>query len=186
MLFRSLDGNDVTGRLAFALHDTRDQGWRDDTGFRERKANLKWGRSLGEGELLTSVAATELDQETGGFINGTDAYRSRALARANANPEAFRQAGAVRAMARWKERAADGWEITGFARASRMRFLQHFLLGKPLERNGQQSAGIMASRGFAVAGADFRAGLDTENASTYLVEFQAGPTLEGKIGRAHV
>ena len=32
----SVDGYDVPGRLAFALHDTRDQGWRDDTGFRER------------------------------------------------------------------------------------------------------------------------------------------------------
>lgn len=175
------DGEDgkETDRVAYAFHATQDHGWREATGFRERKANLKWGTGLGNGQLVTSLALTELDQETGGFINGTDAYRSRAAARANANPEAFRQASASRVLARWTEDAAQGWEVNWFARASRMRFLQHFLLGKPLERNGQQSTGLMASRGFSWAGLQWRAGLDAETANTYLVEFQAGPTLEG-------
>lgn len=167
------------GRFAFAAHATQDRGWRDATGFREQKANLKWGGEIGAGQLTTSLSLTRLDQETGGFINGFDTYRSRTAARANANPEAFREASAARWLTRWSTPEPAGWEVTGYARASRMRFLQHFLLGKPLERNGQQSLGLMVSRGFDWAGLRWRAGLDAERADSYLIEFQAGPTLDG-------
>ena len=174
----STDGA-AAGRLAFAFHSTHDGGWRDDTGFREQKGNLKWGAPLGSGKLTLSLAGTNLDQETGGFIAGLDSYRNPVLARSNANPEAFRQAGALRLLARWREDAPEGWELNAYARASRMRFLQHFLLGKPLERNGQQSAGLVVSRGWNLGGAQWRLGFDAESADSYLVEYQAGPTLEG-------
>ena len=36
-------------------------------------------------------------------------------------------------------------ELRPYLRTSRMEFLQHFLLGKPLERNGQESAGLMTT-----------------------------------------
>lgn len=173
------------GRLAFAFHGTEDGGWREATGFREQKGNLKWGAPLGKGQLTLSLAGTQLDQETGGFIAGLDAFRNPAVARSNANPEAFRQASSLRLLGRWREDAADGWELSAYARASRMRFLQHFLLGKPLERNGQQSAGLVVSRGVDFAGAQWRLGMDAETANSYLVEFQAGPTLEGSaVARA--
>jgi outer membrane receptor protein involved in Fe transport len=171
--------NDSTSRLAFAFHTTRDGGWRDATGFHEQKGNLKWGTPLAGGQLTLNLAGTNLDQETGGFIAGLDSYRSPVLARSNANPEAFRQASALRLLGRWQEDAADGWELSAYARASRMRFLQHFLLGKPLERNGQQSAGVVVSRGLDFVGAQWRLGFDAETANSYLVEYQAGPTLEG-------
>ncbi len=169
----------AAGRLAFAFHTTRDGGWRDATGFQEQKGNLKWGAPLGGGQLTLSLAGTNLDQETGGFIGGLNSYRNPTLARSNANPEAFRQASALRLLGRWQEDAADGWELSAYARASRMRFLQHFLLGKPLERNGQQSAGLVISHGLDFAGAQWRLGFDAETANSYLVEYQAGPTLEG-------
>ena len=167
------------GRLAFAFHTTHDGGWRDATGFREQKGNLKWGTPLGSGQFTLSLAGTNLDQETGGFIAGLNSYRNPVLARSNANPEAFRQASALRVLSRWQEDAAAGWELSAYARASRMRFLQHFLLGKPLERNGQQSAGVVVSHGLDFAGAQWRLGFDAETANSYLVEYQAGPTLEG-------
>lgn len=169
----------AAGRLAFAFHATRDGGWRDATGFQEQKANLKWGAPLGGGQFTLSLAGTNLDQETGGFIGGMNSYRNPTLARSNANPEAFRQASALRLLGRWQEDVADGWELSAYARASRMRFLQHFLLGKPLERNGQQSAGLVVSHGLDFAGAQWRLGFDAETANSYLVEYQAGPTLEG-------
>jgi len=168
-----------TSRRAFAFHTTRDGGWRDATGFHEQKGNLKWGTPLAGGQLTLSLAGTNLDQETGGFIAGLNSYRNPTLARSNANPEAFRQASALRALGRWQEDAAAGWELSAYARASRMRFLQHFLLGKPLERNGQQSAGVVVSHGLDFAGAQWRLGFDAETANSYLVEYQAGPTLEG-------
>ncbi len=176
-----LQGSTVLGggRLAFAGHTTHDGGWRTDTGIDEQKLNLKWGARLGDGQLTLSLAGTTLDQDTGGFINGLDSYRDPALARANANPEAFRQASALRLLARWEAEAPTGWQATVFARASRMRFLQHFLLGKPLERNGQQGAGFTLSRGLDFGGSRWRLGLDAEQADSYLIEAQSGPTLEG-------
>ena len=63
-----------------------------------------------------------------------------------------------------------------------MQFLQHFLLGKPLESNGQDSASFSAlwSRPWGSGGAAiWRAGVDLEAADTFLLELQSGPTLEG-------
>ena len=62
-----------------------------------------------------------------------------------------------------------------------MTFLQHFLLGKPLERNAQHSAAFALSRTrpFAGTGLRWQAGLDVEWANTSLLEVQNGPTLEG-------
>ena len=61
-----------------------------------------------------------------------------------------------------------------------MDFLQHFLLGQPVERNGQDSVGLMTSvdwdarRRFALV-----TGLDLEWADSFLVEDQADPTTGG-------
>jgi outer membrane receptor protein involved in Fe transport len=61
-----------------------------------------------------------------------------------------------------------------------MEFLQHFLLGKPLERNGQESAGVMASLAWD-QDPDWTlvAGLDLEIAVSFLQEHQDGPTSDG-------
>jgi hypothetical protein len=61
-----------------------------------------------------------------------------------------------------------------------MEFLQHFLLGKPLERNGQESVGLMSTLVW-----DERedrllvAGLDLELADSFLLQQQDGPTTDG-------
>jgi outer membrane receptor protein involved in Fe transport len=61
-----------------------------------------------------------------------------------------------------------------------MEFLQHFLLGKPLERNGQDSIGVLLSLGRDFdAGARLLAGTDFEYAVSSLLEEQDGPTLDG-------
>ncbi|NCW21027.1 MAG: TonB-dependent receptor [Gammaproteobacteria bacterium] len=62
-----------------------------------------------------------------------------------------------------------------------MSFLQHFLLGKPLERNAQRSAALALarSRPFAEHALSWRLALDAEWADTSLLEIQDGPTLEG-------
>jgi iron complex outermembrane recepter protein len=168
-----------TGRVALAAHATHDGGWRDQAGFDEQKFNLKWAGRVGDGTLTLSAAGTQLDQETAGFIGGFESYKDPDIASSNANPEAFREASALRLVARWAQDAPEGWQVTAFARGSRMRFLQHFLLGKPLERNGQQGVGLAVQKGFSALGARWQLGLDGEVADSFLVEFQAGPTLEG-------
>jgi outer membrane receptor protein involved in Fe transport len=54
-----------------------------------------------------------------------------------------------------------------------MEFRQHFLPGKPLEKNDAQSAGIMLTWAPAT---NWQSGLDFEWAKSALVEFQDGPT----------
>jgi outer membrane receptor protein involved in Fe transport len=163
--------------------------WRDERGFRsdspvrEWKANAAHQRALGSGELRLRATATRLDQETAGFIRGFDAYRDPVLRESNPNPEAFRDADSARVSGEWLAEPCDGCrdEVRGIVRRSRMEFLQHFLLGKPLERNGQDSVAIGAARTRPLGerAIEWRLGVDAEYADTFLLEIQDGPTLEG-------
>ena len=61
-----------------------------------------------------------------------------------------------------------------------MEFLQHFLLGKPLEKNGQESLGLMSQARWSDADTwSLTAGVDLEYADSFLVEDQDGPTTDG-------
>ncbi len=161
--------------LGIALLATDDGGWRDSSGFSEQKLNAVWTHTLATGDLTMRLAATHLDQETAGFIIGEGAYRDPALARSNSNPEAYRDAHSLRATAHYQNET--GFEWRGYLRSSRMDFLQHFLLGQPVEDNGQDSAGLMISIARAdVAGGELVLGTDAEVAASSLLQFQDGPT----------
>ena len=62
-----------------------------------------------------------------------------------------------------------------------MEFLQHFLLGKPLERNGQESAGLMTSLIWDAEPGPHRSspGSTSRSADSFLREDQDGPTTDG-------
>jgi iron complex outermembrane recepter protein len=159
----------LTGQAA------RDGGWRDDTGFEQAKLNGAWLERDGAREREARFAATTLSQETGGYITGFEAYRDARARRSNQNPEAFRDADSVRGSLAWR-RDENGRrvELRPYLRASRMRFLQHFLPGQPLEENGQVSGGMQLTARTGAAGGTFHYGLDTEVAEGYLEQFQAG------------
>jgi outer membrane receptor protein involved in Fe transport len=161
---------------------THDGGWRDDSGFDEAKLNAAASSLWRDTPIRVDLAATTLDQDTAGFITGQGAYRSDQLSRQNANPEAYREAHAVRltGLLQPPTNGAARLELRPYLRTSRMEFLQHFLIGKPLERNGQESAGLMST---LVWDEDpdrtLVAGLDVEAADSFLVEDQAGPATDG-------
>ncbi|NBX57821.1 MAG: TonB-dependent receptor [Gammaproteobacteria bacterium] len=188
----SVFGADEFKSLAFALGDGRqgiqglvrhDGGFREDSKVTELKLNFLYDRELAGGQLRWRAAATRLDQDTAGFIRGFDSYRDTVLRRSNPNPEAFRDADSLRTSVVWTRSECEGCddEVRAIFRHSSMTFLQHFLLGKPLEKNAQSSAaiGLARSRPFALEGWSWRAGLDAEWADTSLLEIQDGPTLEG-------
>jgi outer membrane receptor protein involved in Fe transport len=159
-----------------------DGGWRASSGFDEGKLNATLATAVGAAPLRVDFAGTILDQQTAGFIAGEDAYRDEELSRSNPNPDAYRKAHALRLtglIAAPPEGRAQ-LELRPYLRSSRMEFLQHFLLGKPVERNGQESAGLMSSlrwdRGDA---GPIIAGLDLELAHSFLLETQDGPTTDG-------
>jgi outer membrane receptor protein involved in Fe transport len=164
--------------FGFVLHATVDGGWRDSSGFSEQKLNAAWTQALSSGELTLRLAATRLDQETAGFIIGEDAYRNPALARSNPNPEAYRDATSTRLTAHYGNET--GFEWRAYLRSSRMDFLQHFMLGQPVEDNGQDSAGAVFTVTRAdVAGGVLVLGADAEIAASSLLQFQDGPTTGG-------
>ncbi len=164
--------------FGIALHATDDGGWRDSSGFAEQKLNAVWDRALSAGELTLRLAATNLDQQTAGFIVGPNAYRDRALARSNPNPEAYRDAQSARLTTHYQ--GESGVDLRAYVRSSRMDFMQHFLLGQPVEDNGQDSAGVLFSFTRAdIAGGVLVLGADAELAASSLLQFQDGPTTGG-------
>ncbi len=174
-------GATPAGPAGLAVHATRDGGWRAATGLEEHKLTSALVRRAGPGELTLRLSATRLEQDTAGFVTGEEAYRDPLTARSNPNPGAFRDATSVRATAHYSQSpgGGPGWDLRGVLRSSRMEFLQHFLLGEPLERNGQDSVAVLASRSLDAAGGRLVAGLDLEAARGSLLQRQSAPTSGG-------
>jgi outer membrane receptor protein involved in Fe transport len=149
-------------------------GFQNDSGYEQQKAYLKLARELSDSTLGIGFSASNLDQETAGFIRGKDAYKDPELRRINPNPEAFREADSQRVFLRWSQAvdAVRGRDLRAYLRRSDMEFLQHFLPGQPLEENGQLSGGLMFSQWQAFGKASLTWGLDTEYMQGFLRETQ--------------
>jgi outer membrane receptor protein involved in Fe transport len=162
---------------------TRAPGWRDSSGVDEAKLNLLGDLDVGGGHLRLRAAGTVLNQETAGFIQGYNSYLDEDIARTNPNPESFRDASSARVSAHFEKPDVFGdssnFELAGIYRRSRMDFLQHFLIGKPLEHNAQTSFMLssMASRPFGAFTA--RLALDAEISNSELTEYQPDIARDG-------
>ena len=166
-------GNDD---LAAALTLSRDGGYRDESGYNQQKLSIRHQANSGELKISTGFTATNLDQETAGFLVGTDAYRDENLARRNPNPEAFRKARAARFYTSIEDSSAN-WQLKPYARYSDMEFLQHFLPGQPLEENGHSSFGLLSHWIHQFDDQlEVITGLDLEFADTWLTQSQDQPT----------
>ncbi|MDJ0938237.1 MAG: TonB-dependent receptor [Woeseiaceae bacterium] len=168
---------DGEGRSLGSIVFADDGGFRDESGYRQLKGNLKLATSLFGGDFTGGLSFTDLDQETAGFIFGEDAYRDPDLNRENLNPEAFREAQSQRLYGIWRA-DIDGAiaDVRPYLRHSNMTFLQHFLPGQPLEENGHVSAGVIASLEFGNERRQIVTGVDVEWSDVFLKETQFGPT----------
>lgn len=167
------------GAVALATHDG---GWRASSGIDEQKLNASALHRLDDALLGVNLAATNLNQQTAGFIQGRDAYRNQAIAKSNPNPEAYRNAYALRLTGQYQKKLSDSLQldVRPYVRHSRMNFLQHFLIGKPVEENGQDSIGVLSALHIdAFTNTRLLAGLDVEFADGFLKETQAGPSTDG-------
>jgi len=154
-----------------------DGGFRDDSGHQQAKLHAKYRWDLDDGDFTLAFTATDLDQQTAGFILGEDAYKDPALNRSNPNPEAYRKASAQRLYGLWhSSRENFELDLRPYLRHSDMEFLQHFLPGQPLEENGHTSAGLLASMTFADTGYRTIVGVDIEWSDMFLEQFQEDPT----------
>ncbi len=153
---------------------TRDDGYQSQTGYEQYKLNSVLEGLLGGWDMRATLSGTVLHQETAGFVVGTDAYEDGRLRKSNPNPEAFRDAWSGRLAVQFSR---DAWTITPYARRSQMNFIQHFLVGKPLEENDQTSAGAIVGHRFETGSLTLNSGLQVEAFRGGLREFQRSASI---------
>lgn len=169
--------SDQAGRYGYRVNvnGATDGGYQDDSGFDQQKMTARLDY---DGDIWSStslISASNLNQETAGYVVGTDAYKDDDLRRTNPNPEAYRDSQTLRWQTHLERDLANDSVliITPYARYSDMEFLMHFLPGAPVEENGQTSAGIQTAYRTPVRpNLILTQGLDAELTDAYLKQTQ--------------
>ncbi len=160
----------------FLINGVSEEGWRDNSGYDQQKASWVYQYTTADGYILNGgFTATNLNQESAGFVTGKDAYKNDQLRDTNPNPEAYRDSKSLRVWTRINKQFANDWEVvaTPYYRNINMNFVQHFNPGLPIEDNQHESFGLQFSAYKDLAGnATLAMGLDVESTSGSLKEFQ--------------
>ncbi len=160
--------------VGLSVNGSDTNGYRDNTGYGQQKLSFVHQTDVGAWQVRNTLNATNLNQETGAFVRGFEAYEDDDLRDTNPSPEAHRDAWSVRAASHWQQ---GPWQISPYLRRSRMVFLMHFLPGQPTETNEQTSGGVMASFDIDRDRLTGRVGAQLEFMQGSLREFQEGPTM---------
>jgi outer membrane receptor protein involved in Fe transport len=173
----SAGGGGLQPSLWSGLSLVTEGGWRAASGLSHAQAAAVVRWPVAAGEWLVWASATNLNQETAGFVEGPNAYRDAQKVQQNNSPQAFRDAKAVRIAARWSQPFGAGeFTITPFARWQDMRLSQHFLIYQGTEENDSASLGLMASLKGKTDGFDWQVGVDLDRARGGLTEVQDLPS----------
>mgnify|MGYP003384716146 CR=1 FL=1 len=173
----SVSANNNNQGLMVLGNAAHDGGYKNDSGFEQQKVTVIHQYRSEKLAIKSVVAATNLKQQTAGFIKGDDAYKDNVLKRHNPNPEAFRDSQSFRAYSQIKYSIDDSasFSITPFVRWSDMAFLQHFLPWQSVEENGQQGFGFQSQYEKAYTDISWLIGLDVDATDGTLTERQAEP-----------
>ncbi len=139
-------GDIVTGNgsQVFGLSVQHDAGWRDDTSVDQQKLYLASAVEFAGWSGQAWLSAMNLNQETGGFIQGFESYEDEDVSESNPNPEAFRDAQfAMAAIDLNRSFGEYDVNVTPYARWQEMEFRQHFLPYKGFEENSHSAFGVM-------------------------------------------
>ncbi|NND67217.1 MAG: TonB-dependent receptor, partial [Halioglobus sp.] len=173
--------------ISFNLNGVSDGGYKDDSGYDQQKLTVRHDYAGADWQVRTVLDATNLNQETAGFIQLTDeleaagasfeVYKNEDLKDTNPNPEAYRDAKSLRLYSRASMaiNATSTLVITPYLRANEMEFLQHFLPWQPVEENEHQSVGIRGTLHTTVDNINWIIGADAEYTDGELTEIQAEP-----------
>jgi len=123
-----------------SVNGASSNGYRDDTGYGQQKASFIHLMDVGDWAVRSTLNMTLLNQETGAFVNGFEAYEDDDLKDSNPSPQAYRDAWSLRGASHWSR---GPWQLVPYVRRSAMEFLQHFLPGQPRENNDQTSFGVL-------------------------------------------
>jgi iron complex outermembrane receptor protein len=132
-----------TDQLRLDFSGTTDGGYKDASGFDQQKLLVTHSYANTNREITTTFSYTNLNQETAGFIRGDETYKDSGSKRDNPNPEAYRDARSFRLMSVINQQLSKGAvTLTPYLRSVDMTFLQHFLPGQAIEKNGHDSLGL--------------------------------------------
>ncbi|WP_300378597.1 TonB-dependent receptor [Henriciella sp.] len=173
--------SDLTGnlsnkaRLSLSLQD--DAGWRANTGVEQQKLSGSYAFEAGGWDGLAWISASNLNQETAGFLQGFKAYRDDETAKTNPNPEAYRDAQWAMGAVRLTRPLGPGeLTLTPFYRWQDMEFAQHFLPNGGVEENGHDAFGLQSKYEIKTSERlTWRVGADVDLASGWLKETQLEP-----------
>lgn len=173
-----LSHSDSSGNHAFRINanGASDGGYKDKSGFDQQKLNVRYDYHGNQWSSFTLLSASNLNQETAGYLVGTNAYKDHRRKRENPNPEAYRDSQSLRWQTRFEKSLANEGRfiVTPYMRHSDMEFLMHFLPGTPIEENGQNSAGIQTAYRRRVGHhLTLTQGVDAEITDAYLKQTQA-------------
>ncbi|EED32736.1 TonB-dependent receptor [gamma proteobacterium NOR5-3] len=169
--FRAEHGDHAFGAY---FNGASDGGYKDNAGFDQQKITLRHDYNGDVWRVQNALEATNLNQETAGFVVGFKAYEDPELKRQNPNPEAYRDSFSLRAYSQWeRETNAGQLSITPYVRRTSMEFLQHFLPWQPVEKNGQESLGLRVSLNDGTDSFNWRTGVDFDLTRGWLSEVQA-------------
>lgn len=170
-------------RGSFALE--HDGGARANSGYDQQKGQLRYDYNHLDKSVAATFSAVNLNQETAGYVSS---YTDDVIRKSNPNPEAYRDAWAIRAAVRLEQRFADKSKLilTPYARNNAMNFLMHFQTGEPVEENAHKSIGLLSSYFTPIGEAhSLTIGLDSEITDGQLSEIQTSPTTGTYVTGTH-
>ncbi|MGH8397258.1 MAG: TonB-dependent receptor plug domain-containing protein, partial [Gammaproteobacteria bacterium] len=135
------NGSDGYRMSANAAHDG---GFRAGSGYDQQKLTLRLDHDDSTLSRETLLEATNLNQDTAGYIYGLDAYEDPALRYSNPTPGAYRDAQSYRLLQKCQLQLTDNREldITSYVRRNWTSFTEHYLPGEPIETAAANSGGV--------------------------------------------
>lgn len=169
--------------LRIDFNTAQSNGYRDASDYDQQKLSLRMDNVYGDWRNSTFVNGTQLNQHTGAYVVGDDAYKNPDLKRSNPNPDAYRDAWSSRLVSQFSRQFDQSTlSLSPYWRRSQMDFLMHYLPGTPTEFNEQTSYGVQGNLAWPLAGKHrLNAGLNIEQADIALQEFQNSPELFGTL-----
>ena len=169
--------SDTYGNQSYRVsaQDNHEGGWRDSTGLDEQKVTARHVLTTGDDTVTSTLSADHLDQQTGAYITGEDAYASRAVEKTNAQPSAYRHAASIRGMTRWQHDLSDSLQVslTPYMRYVGMDFTMHYLPSHAIQNTEHASAGMQSALYKTLPGGhSIIVGTDLEYTNGNLTEFQ--------------
>ena len=165
--------------IRISAENNHNSGWRDDTRVDEQKMVVRDVWTGASDTVTTTISGQQLNQQTGAYIQGHDAYTTYSVAKTNPVPNAYRKADSIRGDVRWQHDFGDGLQlsVTPFTRYTEMNFLMHFVPSLAIQSNAHYSFGAqtMLYKSFE-GGHQIIFGFDTEYTDGWFTENQYLPS----------